>query len=118
MKHVCVNIKHYRDLRQYSQEYLASRLNITQSSYAKLEKQETKLTVQRLQQIAEVLEVDLSLLLNSNTPTIFNLYDNQTANGRIEHLYNNLPEQLLNQYQAQIKQRKEEVAFLRGLVGK
>jgi transcriptional regulator with XRE-family HTH domain len=29
-------IKRYRDLRQYSQEYMAHKLNITQSSYAKL----------------------------------------------------------------------------------
>lgn len=57
-------------------------------------------------------------VLNSATPTIFNLYDNQTANGRVEHLYNNLPEQLISQYQDQIQQLKEEVAFLRGLVGK
>jgi hypothetical protein len=60
----------------------------------------------------------LSLLLNSAAPTIFNLYDNQTANGRVEHLYHNLPEQLIASYQEQIKQLKEEVAFLRGLVGK
>jgi transcriptional regulator with XRE-family HTH domain len=118
MSNIGENIKRYRDLRQYSQEYMASKLNITQSSYAKLEKQDTKLTVDRLQQIAETLDVDVSLLLNSATPTIFNLYDNQTANGRVEHLYNNLPEQLISQYQNQIQQLKEEVAFLRGLVGK
>lgn len=69
-----------------------------------------------MQQIAEVLDIDMSLLLNSATPTIFNLYDNQTANGQVEHLYNNLPEQLIAQYQARIEHLEKEVAFLRELV--
>lgn len=118
MSHIGETIKRYRDLRQYSQEYMASKLNISQSSYAKLESQNTKLTVERLQEISKILEIDISLLLNSATPTIFNLYDNQTANGRIEHLYNNLPDQLIAQYQAQINQLKGEVDFLKDLLNK
>ena len=116
MNSIGYNIRRYRELRKYSQEYMASKLDLTQGSYAKIERQETKLTVERLQQIAEALEVDLSLLLNTSAPTIFNQYDNNTANGHIEKLHNNLPEHLIAQYQDQIKHLKAEVAFLRGLV--
>ena len=55
------NIKRYRNLRQYSQAHMASKIGVTQSSYAKLEKHNTRLTVKRLQQIAEALDVDMSL---------------------------------------------------------
>lgn len=118
MSNIGENIKRYRDLRQYSQEYMAVQLNITQSSYAKLERMETKLTIDRLQQIAEILDVDLSLLLNSTAPTVFNLFDNQTANGKVEHLYHNLPDQLVSQYESQITQLKEEISFLRSLISR
>jgi len=110
------NIRRYRDLRQLSQEFMASQLNISQSSYAELENHETKLTVDRLLQIANLLELDVSLLLNSSNPTIFNLYDNQNANGKVENQYNNPPSDFIKQYQEQITHLKEEIVFLRNLV--
>jgi transcriptional regulator with XRE-family HTH domain len=116
MANIGENIKRFRDLRKYSQEYMAAQLNINQSSYAKIEKGDTKITVHRLKQIAEVLDVDMSLLLNSSRQTIFNLYDNQTANGRVENLHNHLPERLIADYREQIQHLKQEITFLRGLL--
>jgi DNA-binding XRE family transcriptional regulator len=55
---IAENIKAARIYRNYSQDYLAFKLNISQNSYSKVECGYTKLTVERLDIIARVLEVD------------------------------------------------------------
>jgi transcriptional regulator with XRE-family HTH domain len=72
------NIKSIRELKNFTQEFMASELAISQASYARIESGTTVPKVDRLQRIAEVLEVDLSTLL-SNT-NIFNFNFNKTAN--------------------------------------
>ena len=57
------NIKKIRKHKGISQEYIASHLNISQSAYHKIEAGETELTTDRLQQILNVLETDLSELI-------------------------------------------------------
>ena len=50
---------------------MAQELGISQPAYAKIEQGLTVLKIDRLQQIAEILEVDVSALLN--TTNIFNI---------------------------------------------
>ena len=68
------NIKKIRKRRGISQEYIASHLNISQSAYLKIEAGETELTTDRLQQILNVLETDLSELIGKA--------DNHNVGGR------------------------------------
>ena len=56
-------IRKRREALNYSQEYLAAKLCISQKTYSKLELQHNKLTVERLLQICDVLEVDIKDLL-------------------------------------------------------
>ncbi len=60
---VADNIKSARLFRNYSQDYLAFKLNISQNGYSKIELGYTRLSVERLIKIAEVLEVNLTSLL-------------------------------------------------------
>lgn len=50
-------IKNIRELKNLTQGYMAERLDISQAAYSKLEKGETKVSDEKLSQIAEVLEV-------------------------------------------------------------
>ncbi|WP_299707381.1 helix-turn-helix transcriptional regulator [uncultured Pontibacter sp.] len=52
-----------RSQKGYSQEYMAFQLNISQNAYSKLERGETEITVRRIYQIADVLEVSVYELL-------------------------------------------------------
>src|ERR1700761_7184725 len=61
---VASNIRKIREYRNYTQEYLAARLNISQNAYSKIELGYTKITVERLFQIADVLEYDVIDLLS------------------------------------------------------
>lgn len=73
------NIRNARLFRNYSQDYLAYKLNISQNAYSKVERGYTKVTLERLTAIAEVLDVELNRLIG-----IVNLIEDVEAIGRIE----------------------------------
>lgn len=58
IKSVAANIRKVREYREYTQEYLAVKLGISQNAYSKIELGYTRITLERLLQIAEVLEVE------------------------------------------------------------
>lgn len=64
IKSVASNIRKVREQRNYTQEYLAAKLNISQNAYSKIELGYTKITVERLFYIAIILEVDPIDLIN------------------------------------------------------
>ena len=64
IKEIAANIRHKREFRNYTQEYLALKLNISQNAYSKIELGYTKITVERLFQIGDILEFDVAELIN------------------------------------------------------
>ena len=62
---VATNIRNKREELNYTQEYLAAKLNISQNAYSKIELGYTKITVERLFQIADILETDLTNLIST-----------------------------------------------------
>lgn len=107
MKNLTQNIRKIRELKGYSQQYVAIALNISQRQYSRLENNGVDIKISILKKIATILEVpvvklfafDENLLFQENTPT---------ANGQYS-----LSEIIKAQYESQIVHLKEEVAFLR-----
>lgn len=60
-----------REYRNYSQEHMADKLGITQSAYSKYETNQSKITVDTLKKVADILEVSPVDLI-SNQPAIIN----------------------------------------------
>ena len=63
IKAVASTIRKRREFRNYTQEYLALKLNISQNAYSKIELGYTKITLERLFQIADILEFDVIELI-------------------------------------------------------
>lgn len=63
---VAVNIRKIRESKGFTQDYLAMKLAISQNAYSKIELGYTKITVERLFQIARILEVDPVYLINTD----------------------------------------------------
>lgn len=82
MQNVLNNIKAHRAVKGYSQEYMANILGIDYSTYGKMENGHSKLTIQRLFEIAEILELDVLQIFgfdgNQN-----NKYTNETVRPKI-----------------------------------
>lgn len=66
VKAVAINIRKVREYRNYTQEYLAMKLDISQNAYSKIELGYTKITLERVFQIASILDVDMVDLLQND----------------------------------------------------
>jgi len=63
-KRIASNLRDARLMRNYSQEYMALQLKISQNAYSKMEMGRTLITVETVFKIADILEVDIHTLLN------------------------------------------------------
>ena len=59
-------IRIIRELRGFSQEYLANKLGIAQNSYSKIETNRTKLNTEMLTKIADSLKFLLMIFFQTN----------------------------------------------------
>ncbi len=56
-------IRRYREMKNYSQKYVASKMGISQNAYSKIENNLTQLTVHHLKQLSEILQVPITDLM-------------------------------------------------------
>ena len=114
--HFGERIKYFRKERGLSQIDLSEKLNISQSAYAKVENGRTVLDVDRLLQIANFLGIAIQDFFEDcyqqNKLLINERYRNAPANQSID-LQN-----LIKIKNEQIKDLRDEVAFLRDLARK
>ena len=59
-----------REFRNYSQEYVAEKLGITQHAYSRIENNQTKLSTERLERLAAILNIPPLELLSDKEPVI------------------------------------------------
>ena len=62
---VGLKIRKLRELKNYSQEFMADQLGISQNVYGRIERSEQELTIDRLYRIAEILKIKAVDLLES-----------------------------------------------------
>ncbi len=113
------NIKKHRELKGYSQEYMAHELKISQPSYAKIENDSTQITVDRLSNISKILDVDIIELLDLNKQTIYNQsFSDYSQNQNFQEIHNlhqenkEIFKELLKAKDEQIELLKEQLALL------
>ncbi|GGM90501.1 hypothetical protein GCM10010967_24420 [Dyadobacter beijingensis] len=74
VRSVALNIRKIREYRDYTQEYLAMKLGISQNAYSKIELGYTRITLERLIQIAQILGVDSADLFHADSEGLVRLY--------------------------------------------
>jgi transcriptional regulator with XRE-family HTH domain len=106
-------IRTIRQLKGWSQEEIAHRLNMSVSGYGSIERGETDVNLSRLEDIAKIFEIDLSELFNLNDKNIF-LGDNNTHISQINSSSNakELQHQL-EKSQLIIEQQTKEIDYLK-----
>ena len=63
-------IRKIREAKDWSQEQMAEKLNMSLNGYAKIERGETKLYLDKLEQIAKVFDIDVVELMQSDGKNI------------------------------------------------
>src|SRR5690349_20175751 len=59
-------IRKYRELKNYSQKYVAAKLGVSQNAYSKIENNITQLTVHHVKELSRILETPVTDLLNDD----------------------------------------------------
>lgn len=98
-------IKIIRELRNFSQAYMADKLGMSQASYSCLESCKTKISPNKLKRIAEVLLVSEYVIFSVSPETLLNAQDLIDKN---EKLYR---QALL--FEKLLQQKDEEISLLR-----
>jgi transcriptional regulator with XRE-family HTH domain len=108
-------IKQVRELKNLTQDSVAAKLDLSTRAYSKIETGETQLTINRLNEIAAIFEMDPMEILGFDDAKIFNINNSTGNNG-----YNNIffPEKLVQQYEETIQSLKEQIQLLKLLQGK
>lgn len=107
-------IRMVREIRGYSQGYMAGKLGIAQNTYSKIETNQSKLATDTMKKIAEILEISPMDII-SQQPAIINLQSNQgtqQAFGYIETFITSQKElysQLIEAKDTEISRLKEMV---------
>lgn len=120
-----------RESRSLSQEKMAEQLHMSLHGYAKIERGETKLHLDKLEQIANVLEMDIFELMTFGEKGVL-LFQNENGNFNNINYYNtnsnltneieklNLSiqhcQELLAQKDILIEQQKSEISGLKEMV--
>src|SRR4030095_6827498 len=100
-------IRSLREAKDYTQEYMAGMLEVSQSTFANIESGKTKLTFDRLIKIADVLQLHVKDIVTE--------VDQNTASDQ-DQLVKDSPDQAIspvNGYEMLIHEMKDEIDFLR-----
>lgn len=96
-------IRSIRELRAYSQSYVAERLGVNQKAYSKMELGKTQLNWDKLNKIADILAVSIFELVdptrNLNEMGIDSNFEDKTVS---------LFKQVINDYEGRITKLEEE----------
>lgn len=111
------NIKKFRELKNMTREEIADRLDLSVSAYGKIERNETDVTISRIQQIAEILQVEISQILNFDVSQIFNFHNPQyvqAAGAKTENLYfqgDEYREKYIKMLEVEVEKLRKEAGF-------
>ena len=102
-------IRKIREIKNYSQDYIAQSLGLSVRAYSKIETGETQLTIKRLNEISGILEVTPMEILGFDEKKIFNRIQPTDFSNELQQV----GEKPIEYYDKKIKQLENELNFLR-----
>jgi transcriptional regulator with XRE-family HTH domain len=105
-----MKIKKLRELRNYTQEYMAKKLNMSANGYGKIERDETDISYSRMQQIADILEVSISEIINFDDKLLLGTKSTTDSSP------NNIKDYERAFYEQEIKHLKQENNYLKEII--
>lgn len=113
-KEIGARIKRLREDRNYSQDYLAQKLGITQKAYSKIETNQTRLSVDNLLRISEVLETSINKILDIDGGTVYNNYSTHNGEGIV--INKTTSDKIIDLYDRLLKAKDDEIEVLKKLL--
>jgi transcriptional regulator with XRE-family HTH domain len=82
------NSKKIREVKNYTQKSMADRLEVSQKTYSNIENSGNNITIELIEKVAKILEVNFNKILELNAESILN---NSNQSGGIISQLNNAP---------------------------
>jgi len=109
-------IKMVREGSNFSQEYVAAKLNISQQAYSRMEKNPDNITIGRLRELSAIFGVPFQTLAGEEDLYIQQNYNQQGGNaGTVVHV-KGLADSERAVYENRIEDLKEQIASLNALL--
>lgn len=111
-----------REARNWSQEEMATKLNMSANGYAKIERGETKAYIPKLEQIAELFGMDLMELMSFGEKHVYLISDNSNNGCNIIGSSKELTSEIqklqlvVNHKDEIIEHQKREIAYLQDML--
>jgi len=106
------SIRKIRELKGFSQEYMANQLEISQRQFSRIEKNDTDLSLSKLTKISELLEVTPTQIMGFDEKFIFQNCQAPSAITTNQNYYA-FSDKEREQYEKRILQLENELIFLR-----
>jgi transcriptional regulator with XRE-family HTH domain len=107
-------IKTIREMKNFTQDYVAERLEMSQSNYSRIERNEINIPIKTLQKIADIFDITLTELIEFDSKYFLNKFDNQSINCDVKIQSN---QGLIQKaYEDHIQSLNKEIEHLRGIV--
>lgn len=103
-------IKRLREEKGITQEAMAAQLDVTQSNYGRLEKDDRRLNVVKLLKIVRILDTNISYIFNETENS------DSTNSSTISNSNKEVYDILIESLRSEIQHLKEEIDFLRVIV--
>lgn len=91
-------------------------MNITQKAYSKIETNQTRLSVDNLLKISEVLETTINKILDIDGGTVYNNYSTHNGEGIVIH--KTTSDKIIELYDKLLKAKDDEITALKVLLEK
>ncbi len=102
-------IKKIRELKNYTQEYMADRLGINQSGYSRIENDTSDITLSQIDKLSEIFNMKVEDLINFDEKFVFN---NSSFNTFFGNYYNNMNEKEKELYQKELELHLKTIKLL------
>ncbi len=100
-------LKKIRLIKNITQDFLAKKLGFTQKAYSKIENNETKLNVDVLQRVAQILEVPIETFFNNSQQHILNDFSNRSGGDNV--IYKNNSTEKIEELYSHLLKSKDDI---------
>ncbi len=112
-------IARLRELKGLSQENLAKALGMSQSGYAKIERNEVSVSIEKLEKISRILEVQMLDILGFDEKFVFNNHGTQQGSqNAFAYITNQVSDKERELYENQVKTLERENLYLKSVIDK
>lgn len=111
MPQIGERVKRLRMKKDYSQDYVASKLGMSQRAYSKIENNETKLSIEHLYKLGEVFEMPVSDILDPENRPVYNNFNTHNGEGIVINKYTS--DKITELYERLIASKDAEIETLK-----